>query len=84
MLLKEYYQSIYGKVDTRIGRAFAPTPKVDDEQVIKYKADDDFTDQKNRKAKKENIVPKGSFRKIQEQWVSDNLITKADAWFINK
>jgi hypothetical protein len=40
MLLKEYYQSMHGKIDTRIGRAFAPITEVDDEQMIKYKDND--------------------------------------------
>ena len=40
MLLKEMYQAMYGKIDTRIGRAFAPITEVDDEQMIKYKDND--------------------------------------------
>ena len=31
---------MHGKIDTRIGRAFAPITEVDDEQMIKYKSDD--------------------------------------------
>ena len=63
MLLKEYYQSMHGKIDTRIGRAFAPITEVDDEQMIKYKAKDG--ESKEMKASSAKTMPTDHPAKIE-------------------
>ena len=63
MLLKELYQSMYGKIDTRIGRAFAPITEVDDEQMIKYKAKDG--ESKEMKASSAKTMPMDHPAKIE-------------------
>jgi hypothetical protein len=63
MLLKELYQSMHGKIDTRIGRAFAPITEVDDEQMIKYKSDDG--ESKEMKSSSAKSMPKDHPAKIE-------------------
>ena len=63
MLLKEMYQAMHGKIDTRIGRAFAPITEVDDEQMIKYK--DKGGESKEMKASSAKTMPTDHPAKIE-------------------
>ena len=63
MLLKEMYQAMYGKIDTRIGRAFAPITEVDDEQMIKYKSKDG--ESKEMKASSAKTMPMDHPAKVE-------------------
>ena len=63
MLLKEMYQAMYGKIDTRIGRAFAPITEVDDEQMIKYKDNDG--ESKEMKASSAKTMPMDHPAKVE-------------------